>query len=387
MSQDVLVTNARIITPTITWPRGWLLCRAGKIAALGSCETPDFGAVETIDAGGKTLLPGFIDVHAHGAVGYEVMDADPDGLRAMARFYAQHGVTVFLAATWTDSRERIAAALDVVATHQGPQPGGATLLGVYLEGPYLNADKCGAQSTQHIRRAEREEALAFLDTGVIREMTLAPEFEANHWLIQDCVRRGITVTAAHTNATYEQMQHAARLGVTQMTHTYNAMPGLHHREPGALGAAMSHPDIVCELIADNIHVHPTAMNILFTVKGPDRVILVSDAIRGAGMPDGEFRIDDRIVMVKDGAVRLPDGTLAGSTLTLECALRNLVQATGHPLDVLWRASSLNAARAIHIAHRKGSLEAGKDADLVLVDDQINVCLTVVEGQIVYRRDQ
>ncbi len=385
MNKSLLIKNAQVMTPAALWARGWLLCRDRKIALMGAGEVPDLNADETIDAAGRMLLPGFIDVHVHGGVGHEVMDAAPDALRALARFYAQNGVTSFLATTWTESREAIMAALEVVAELQGPQPDGAKILGAHLEGPYLNVAKRGAQNPVYFRPADRAEALAFLDLNVIRLATVAPEFEENHWFIRECVRRGITVSAGHTAATYEQMKQAVALGVTHATHTYNAMAGLGHRDPGTVGAVLTMPEINCELIADNIHVHPAPMNILFAAKGPDHVVLITDAVRGAGLGDGEYKIDQRQVIVKDGAVRLPDGTLAGSTLTLNRGLYNLIQATGQPLTTVWKASSLNAARALHIADRKGSLEVGKDADFVLVDEHINVYLTAVEGQVVYRK--
>lgn len=383
MAEKLLFHGGRVVTAAEAWERGWLLVDGNRIALLGPGDPPRLSADRTIDASGLTLLPGFIDVHAHGAAGHEAMDATPDALQGMARYYAQHGTTAFLAATWTDSAERIHAALNAIGETMGPQPDGATLLGAYLEGPYLNPERCGAQSTQHIRRAKREEALAFLDMGVIREVALAPEFEENHWLIEECVARGITVTAAHTAATYEQMRQAVALGLRQATHTFNAMTPLHHREPGTVGAVLSSPEIRAELIADNLHVHPAVMRILYAAKGPHGVILITDAMRGTGMPDGEYPIDERIVLVKDSAARLPDGTLAGSTLSMERALRNLIAATGHPLEVVWPCSSLNAARALHLADRKGSIEAGKDADLVLLDAALEVRMTVAEGRIVY----
>lgn len=385
MNKSILIKNAQVMTPTAQLSQGWLLCRDGTIALIGAGEVPALDTDETIDAGGLMLLPGFIDVHVHGGVGHEMMDASPDGLRALARFYAQNGVTGFLATTWTESREAIMAALEVVMELRGPQPDGANILGAHLEGPYLNVAKRGAQNPEHFRPAGREEALALLDLNVIRLVSVAPEFEENHWLIRECVRRGITVSAAHTAATYEQMQRAVALGVTHTTHTYNAMIGLSHREPGTVGAALTMPEIYCELIADNIHVHPAAMKILFAAKGPDRIVLVTDAVRGAGMGDGEYLIDKRQVIVRDGAVRLADGTLAGSTLTLNRGLYNFMRAIGQPLKAIWQTSSLNAARSLHTEARKGSLEIGKDADLVLVDDQINVHLTVVEGQVVYQK--
>ncbi len=382
MDTTLLITNANIIGA-----RGkpdWIICAGSTIGAIGHSDFVTLEGSETIDAGGLTLLPGFIDIHVHGADGHETMDASPDGLRSMARFYARHGVTSFLATTWTEPRARIMAALETITEMQGPQPDGATILGAHLEGPYINVDRRGAQRAEDVRRAERDEALAFLDLGVIRLTTVAPEFAENEWLIRECVKRGVTVSAGHTAATYDQVRDAVRLGVTQATHTYNAMTGLSHREPGTLGGVLTSPEINCELIADNIHVHPAAMQILFACKGVDRTILITDAVRPAGLPDGQYDIDARTVQVKEGAVRLLDGTLAGSTLTMNRALRNFMRATGQPLDVLWPTSSLNAARAIHVADRKGSLERGKDADFILVDDDLNVHLTVVEGRVVYR---
>jgi N-acetylglucosamine-6-phosphate deacetylase len=162
------------------------------------------------------------------------------------------------------------------------------------------------------------------------------------------------------------------------------MTGLHHREPGTLGATLTLPEINAELIADNIHIHPAVMKLIYLAKGANGVILITDAIRGAGMPDGDYTIDERTITIRDGVVRLPNGSLAGSTLTMERALRNFAAATGEPLEAIWQTSSLNAARAIGVSARKGSLEVGKDADLVLVDGYCNAHLTVAEGQVVYR---
>ena len=387
MMQRLLIHNARLFTPRQPGRIGWLLAEEGRIRSIGFGNVPQFSAndsMQQIDAEGKLILPGFIDLHVHGAMGHEVMDASASGLEEMARFYASHGVTSFLATTWTASREAIRKALELVEEMQGPMQGGATLLGVHLEGPYLNPDRCGAQDIRQIRRAEREEALEFLASGVIRLLALAPEYDKNLWLIDECVKHGITVSAAHTAASYEQMQRAAAHGVTQATHTFNAMQGLGHREPGTVGAALTIPQISCELIADNIHVHPAVQKILLDVKSPSGVILITDAIRAAGLPAGEYMLDERAVNIQDGAVRLPDGTLAGSILTMERALQNLCAATSRPLEELWVTSSLNAARAIGISSRKGSLEIGKDADLVLLDNSFQVHLTVAQGEIIYR---
>jgi N-acetylglucosamine-6-phosphate deacetylase len=331
-----------------------------------------------------TLIPGFIDVHVHGADGFDAMDAQPEALNNMARFYAQHGVTSFLATTWTDTRERIASALNAVKSAMGAQENGATLLGVHLEGPYLNPVKCGAQNVDYIRRAARDEATAFLDTGVIRLLSIAPEFDDNRWLIAECVRRGITVSIAHSDATYDQTCAAIDLGVSHATHTFNAMTGLHHRDPGIVGAVASSPDVRCELIADNIHVHPAAMRLLWLLKRPHNLVLISDAIRAVGKPDGDYAVDERTVYVRDGAARLEDGTLAGSTLTMDSALRNFISATGEPLENVWQCASLNPAKAINVSYAKGSIEINKDADLILVGADLDVRYTIASGKIIYQ---
>ena len=386
----LLITNAHVFGPDEDWSPGWLMSEGRHIHLMGPGQPPDFPAStisQHIDAGGLSLLPGFIDLHVHGALGHELMDASPDGLRAMAQFYARHGVTAFLPTTWTAPREATLNALRTVADLQGPVEGGATIVGAHLEGPYLNPSKCGAQDPQFIRRAEQREALEFLATGVVRLLALAPEFPENLWLIEECVRRGIAVSAAHTAATYDEIREAARRGLRQATHSYNAMTGLGHREPGTVGAILSLPQIRCELIADNIHVHPAAMRVLVQAKRPERVILITDAIRGAGMPEGDYPIGDRIVQIRDGAARLPDGTLAGSVLTMERALQNILRAADVSLRAAWPMTSLNAARAIGLSASKGSLEVGKDADVVLLDSVMEVCLTVAEGRIVYQSAQ
>jgi N-acetylglucosamine-6-phosphate deacetylase len=298
LPKRLLIHNARLFTPDHAGLIGWLLVEDGLIRAIGFGNTPDFyheTSLQLLDAKGDNLLPGFIDLHVHGAIGHEVMDASVSGLEEMARFYASHGVTSFLATTWTASRSSIMNALQLVEEMQGPIQDGATLLGAHLEGPYLNPARCGAQDINFIRRAEREEALEFLETGVIRLLALAPEFDENLWLIEECVRRGITVSAAHTAANYEQMQRAVEHGITHLTHSYNAMQGLGHRELGTIGAAMALPQIQCELIADNIHVHPAAQKILVDVKGTSGVILITDAIRAAGLPEGDYILDERSV--------------------------------------------------------------------------------------------
>jgi N-acetylglucosamine-6-phosphate deacetylase len=384
----LLVTGARVLTPGGEWPQGWIAVEGRRIAAMGQGQPPPEAAAgaELLAADGLVALPGFIDLHVHGAVGVDVMDADSDGLRQMARFFAAHGVTAWLPSTMTASGPDTERAVEAIRAAAGPVDGGATILGAYLEGPYLNPVKAGAQDPAHIRPADRAEAARLLDPGVARVVVLAPEVEENRWLIAEATARGVTVSAGHTDATYAQALRAVEDGVRHVTHAFNAMRPLGHREPGLLGAALVVPELRCELIADNVHVHPAVMRLLFAAKGPAGVVLVSDSLRATGLPEGAYTVGGRPVFAMDGAIRLADGTLAGSVLTLDRALHNLQAATGRPLAELWPAASRNAAQAIGVDDAKGTLEPGKDADLVLLDPALRVVVTVAEGAVVHGGD-
>jgi N-acetylglucosamine-6-phosphate deacetylase len=389
MTARLLVTGARVLGPGGEWPRGWIAVEGRRIAAMGQGEPPpgaEAGA-DVLAGDGLVAMPGFIDLHVHGAVGVDVMDADPDGLARMARFLAGHGVTAWLPATMTATGPDTERALEAVRAVAGPVEGGATVLGAYLEGPYLNRARAGAQDAGLIRPAGRAEALRLLDSGIVRVLVLAPEVEENRWLVAEAAARGVTVSTGHTDATYDQAVQAVAGGVRHVTHAFNAMRPLGHREPGMLGAALVTPELRCELIADNVHVHPAAMRLLVQAKGAEGVVLVSDAVRATGLPDGAYTVGDQPAFSMDGAIRLADGTLAGSVLTLDRALHNLQAATGRPLAELWPAASRNAATAIGVDDAKGSLEPGKDADLVLLDPALRVVVTVAEGAVVHGGDR
>ena len=380
----ILIKNAELIGAPGLESTGWILIDGKVIKALGSGLPPLFpegSADQVLDATGLYALPGFIDAHVHGAVNQDVMDGSAEGLRTMARFFVSRGVTAFLPTTLTAGVEKLQAALSNIRRVMDGPPCGAAVLGAHLEGPYLNVARCGAQAPGLIRRALQAEAQPLLESGIVRLLALAPEFPENLWLIDECVRRGITVAAGHTAATYEEMQTGAAHGLSQVTHCFNAMGGLNHRQPGTVGAALAMDSIRCELIADNIHVHPAVQRILAKVKGPERILLITDAVRGAGMPEGEYEFDGRPALIRAGAVRLPDGTLAGSVLTMDKALQNFVRASGEPLAKIWKVSSLTPAQALGVADRKGSLEAGKDADIVLLDMDLKVKATIAEGRL------
>lgn len=390
----LLIAGAAVVAAEELWSPGWLVAAGGRIQALGPGEAPggvraEVAALGTVvDGRGCVLLPGFIDVHVHGGDGADAMDADPDGLRRMARFHARHGVTALLPTTWSAPPGALEAAVGAIAEAAGPVEGGATIVGAHLEGPWINPARAGAQDPAGIRPPDAAEARRLLDLrrGAVRLVALAPEMPGAAEVVQECRERGVVVSAGHTEASWDEMVAAVATGVRHVTHTFNAMAGLGHRDPGTAGAALALPELRCELIADGHHVHVGAMAVLARAKGPGGVMLISDAIRAAGLPDGEVDLGGRAAQHCCGAVRLPDGRLAGSVLTLDVALRNFAAASGWGWPDLALAASGNAAAALGLS-TKGHLAPGLDADLVLLGDDGagEVLLTVVEGRVVHQR--
>jgi N-acetylglucosamine-6-phosphate deacetylase len=379
----VAIRNGIVVTPWEVFPRADVLLEDGRITGVG----PGLAAVaegEVIDAEGRLVAPGFIDIHVHGSAGHDTMDGTREAICGMAAFFAAHGVTSFCPTTMTVSREAILQSVRAVYECQQQPLVGAQPLGVHLEGPYINAAKKGAQPEQFVRPAAVEEYEAFFALGNIRLISLAPEVEANRALIAFARRRGASVAVGHSAASYEQVVEAVQWGVNQSTHTFNQMEGLHHRKPGAVGAALLVEDIYAQLIADGIHLHPAIVDLVVRLKGPEKAVLVTDAIRGAGMPDGDYELGGQPIVVKDGAVRLADGTLAGSCLTMDAAVRNVATFADTPICEAIRMATLTPARSIGVADRKGSLEPGKDADIVLLSEELKVVSTMVRGEVVYR---
>ena len=387
--------TARTVFGAVTAPPGHafsLTCQDGLIGSWNNenarLESP------FLDGSSCTLLPGFIDVHIHGSAGADVMDATPESLEKMSRFLVRHGVTGFYATTVTASHAATLAAVENAARfaeasksgNSEDRAAGARMLGVHLEGPYLSPEYPGAQNPAHIRPPSATEFEELLAAGPVRMMTLAPEVPGTDILIGMAVVAGVRVVLGHTAATFEQATAAIDAGVSQATHTYNAMTGLHHRHPGALGATLTDDRIYAQLIGDEIHVHPAAMRILGRCKGPTRTLLISDAIRAAGMPEGRYEMGRLPVIVEEGACRLEDGTLAGSVLTLDAALRNFMSATGWPLVQAWPVASLSQAQAMGIDREVGRIRPGVHADLVLLDGEAQVVATVVGGRLAYLRD-
>ena len=362
-----------------------ILITQNRITAIDSAL--NLYGVEQLDASDCVVLPGFIDIHVHGAVGYDTMDAEMNALAMIAHFKAQRGVSTFLPTTMTASVAATAAAVEIVdQTISQAKGSGARILGLHMEGPFVSREFPGAQPVEHIRPPDVDEFQSWLAGGNVRLITLAPEEPGAEALIACALEHDVHVATGHTNATCEEATTAFQRGVTQATHVYNAMTGLHHRRPGTLGAILTADSVYAQLIADNIHVHPAAIEILYCCKGVEKIVLITDAMRAAGLENGNYTLGDHAVRVQDGRCTLADGTLAGSVLTMDVALRNFMAATGLALNRAWPVSSRNAAEALGIADDVGSVAPGYRADLVLLDEELAVVATIVDGEIVYLRD-
>lgn len=358
-----------------------ILVEDGRITKVGSFSGGDLDGYRLIDTGGR-LLPGFIDVHVHGGGGAETIDGTVDAFQQICQIHAKHGTTGLLLTTITESDEAIDAAMR--AYHPDIQTNGAEILGFHLEGPFIHPSKPGAQPQQHIKppSVERLRRWMALSGGTVRYMTMAPELDGAYDVIDEANRLGIIVSAGHSNATYDEACAAYTHGVRSTTHLFNAMTGLHHREPGLAGAALDTVDAYVEMIADTHHVHPAVMRIAIAQKGIHRVLLITDAVRAVGMPEGDYELGHQKIIFRNGTVRLEDGRLAGSALTLDQAVRNLIDCNALREDDVPTVTSGNQASLLQLPH--GRLLPGHPANIVGIDDQWQVTHTFVRGELVHQ---
>jgi len=376
------ITGGTLVTPHRILPGYTLVIEGEKIVSIESGELAlDPGAV-VISAAGHWVCPGFIDVHTHGAVGVGAMDATPEAIHRMARFKAQHGVTSYLPTTWSAAPDRVIKAIENVAACPQPEEG-AHHLGVHVEGPYLNVAHKGAQLPEVIRLPDPQEYEAWLETGVVRLVTIAPELEGALDFVDRAVPDGVEFAIGHSGASYEEVVEAADHGVRQVTHLFNGMLGLHHRRPGTLGGCLVDDRLYAQLIVDGIHLHPAMVKLAVRAKSPARSILITDAIRGTGLPDGDYNFDGQVMSVRDGVSHTPEGSLSGSTLTMDQGLRNLINFTGLPLQEALPMATAVPAASIGLEGQKGVLAPGADADLIFLDAGLKVRKTMILGRTVY----
>ena len=336
-----------------------------------------------IDAKGMYIAPGLIDVHVHGSCGADTMDQTKEAIEVISTGISKNGVTSFLPTTMTMSQEDIYGALDVIRLCMNQPLKGAKVLGAHMEGPFINAIYKGAQSDKYIMKPNYQ----FIEnyTDVIKLISYAPEMDDNYLFTKEVKEKtDITLSIGHTNADYNQAKEAFNCGCSHVTHLFNAMTPLNHREPGVVGAALT-SDVFTELIADTIHVNQQLFQFVLNNKGKHKMVLITDSMRAGCMKDGVYDLGGQAVFVKDGAARLESGNLAGSVLTLNKAVYNFFKNTDITIDEAIHMASLNPATSIGIVNFKGSLEIGKDADISIFDEEMNCYLTIVEGREVYNQ--
>ena len=385
--QPIAIHCDRAITPFEEISDAVVVLQGGKISEIGPRGRVDLPrGLRPMEAPGKTLVPGFVDVHIHGAGGRDVMEGTREALEIISATVAAHGTTSLVATTVTaseretcDSVERIAQF--ILKTSEFPaRELSAEILGIHFEGPFISPARCGVHPAKWLARPSVEMLSKFLEEarGTAQILTLAPELPGSFELIAAARRAGLVISLGHTDATYEQAMAAIAEGATHAAHVFNAMRPFSHRGTGVLGAVLTSPQVSTELIADGVHVDEPAMRMLVELKGPERVILVSDGISATGMPDGKHRLGLFEVSVSGGVARNSEGKLAGSTLTLDRALRNMV-ALGVPLPSALRMVTANPARQIGLGTRKGVLQPGADADMVFLNDKLEVSGVMTRG--------
>lgn len=369
------IINGRIVTPTGTL-EGKALLFDEKIRGIVS--PAEIGDAEVIDAEGKYIVPGLIDIHIHGYQGADASDGDAEAVVRMAEGLAKNGVTAWLPTTMTISYEALYKAFDSIRAAMKNNPNGAVILGVNSEGPFICESKKGAQNGAHIRPCD----VAFLKehSDIIRVFTVAPEEPGNMQAIREvAAETNILISIGHSSAKYPTAMESIEAGVRHATHLFNAMTALAHRDPGIVGAVLSDERVSAELICDTFHVNPALFPLLSKIKG-DKLVMITDCLRAGGLEDGEYDLGGQTVVLKDNLCRLLDGTIAGSVLTLNKGVLNMLKNTTLPVHTCVKMASLNPACAIGVDKTKGSIEVGKDADLFLADDEFNTYGTFIGGK-------
>lgn len=365
--------------------KGNLIIEDGLIKALGNDTTDDL--VELNED--LVVIPGFIDEHIHGAAGSDAMDGTIEDLKKIACALASEGTTGFLATTMTQSPENITKALRAVKEYRESNiSDGAEILGVHLEGPFIAKEHVGAQPLEYVAEPKVETFKKYEEASGnnIQIVTLAPEVPGALDLIKYLKSRNVVASVGHTGSKYEDVRKAIEAGASNATHTYNAMKGIHHREVGTVGATFLFDELNAEIICDGIHVSAPAIKLLYKNKPHDKFTLITDAMRAKHMPDGDYELGGQPVIVKNNEARLHDGTLAGSVLKMNLAVKNVMKFLDLPLEEVVKYATINPARNLHVDDVMGSIKVGKRANLVVVDQDMNVHMTIRDGKVVYRKD-
>jgi N-acetylglucosamine-6-phosphate deacetylase len=336
-----------------------------------------------LDLGDRWILPGYIDVHVHGGGGAQCNTSGLEEVLAVARFHASHGTTALVSTTVAAPVDELLTAVRTIASVVGRRDGAAAVLGSHLEGPFLSRARPGAMDPRFFLDPDTSVASALLEAGggTVRIVTLAPELPGSLGLVHRLLARGVVVSVGHSDGDYGDVEAAVRAGAAGATHLFNAMPPLHHRSPGVVGAVLDLAEVSCELICDGVHVDPVALRLALRCKGVEAVRLVTDAMQAAGMPDGIYRVGTASVEVRDGRALIAEsGSIAGSTLTMDVAVANAVDFLGVSVPEAVALASARPAALLGIADVKGALAPGYDADMVVLDDGLRACRTMVGGR-------
>jgi N-acetylglucosamine-6-phosphate deacetylase len=380
----LVALRGRVVTDYEVWPEGSVLIEGGAIGDVSPDDSLLGEADEIHDYPDSLLLPGFVDLQVNGAFGVDVA-TEPSRVIELSEALLSTGTTAYLPTVISSPEGLYEAVLPEIPA--GGPSSGAEVLGIHLEGPFINLDKRGAHAAAHVVPPDPKLLARLLDLGPVRIITLAPELEGSGELMALALRRGVAVSAGHSDAPFGVAYEAFDASVAGVTHLFNAMSAMHHREPGLPGAAFAHPRAVCGLIADGLHVHPEMVGLAFRMLGPDRICLTTDAISAAGMGDGEYRLATRTVYLDGGVPRLGSGAIAGSVLTMGGAFRNILAFTGCTVSEAARMASTAPARLIGEGKRKGRLAPGYDADVTVLAPDLSVEAVWRAGEPVYERTE
>lgn len=388
MQSTYILNNVKIITPFRIVDPGFIMVSKKKIVNMGTIT--DFippTDIPVFNLNGFTVTPGFVDLLVHGGNGSGFADDDEGAISSISDFFFQHGTTGLLASLFSKKmallKKDMVRIADYIESHKD-----TNVWGIHMEGPFINPKIKGAHKLEYLWESSVDtwNELNESSRGHIKIMTISPEIPGNIDVIRTAASQGVVPSIGHTLAMYDDIEKAIDNGAAHVTHMFNAMRPFHHREAGIMVAALLKKELKVELIADGIHVHPVVMRLLHNIKGSGGIILVTDAIRASGMPDGEYHFMDQKIIVKHKRAFLENGTLAGSTLTMEEAVRTMVRNVGVPITDAVRMASLNGAKVLGVEQRKGILAVGKDADLVIMDDDFNVHATIYEGKLKYQKN-
>ena len=382
--KELLLKNAKIVLKDRVI-EGDILTADGIIRDIIDRKSPvkaeTLEVENSIDLDGKYVVPGFIDVHIHGSNGADAMDGTAEALKTISSYIATKGTTKFLATTLTSSKEELINVLKIAADLQNKELDGATIFGVHMEGPYFDIEYKGAQNEKYMKPATEKEIKDYLDVkpGLVKMMSLSPHTEQSIETVKFLKENGVIVSVGHSAAKFNDVMKAVDAGLSHSTHTFNGMRGINHREPGVAGAVLISDKINAEVIFDKVHIHPEIVRLMIKAKGTDKVVCITDAMAATGLPNGDYKLGELDVYVKDGEARLKSNdSLAGSVLTLDKAFRHVIEL-GYPIYEAVKLTSTNAA--VEFGLNAGAIEVGKEADFAILDDSYNVDMTMINGNI------